>query len=60
MQDILAILQEYTRSIVNGSAVALANWEAATADADALAQAVEKREAGHREFSLFTPSEGRA
>jgi len=53
-------LQAHTRTVVNRSAIALQNWQAAEADADAIAQAVEKREVGRRIFSMFTPPEGRA
>lgn len=60
MQDILTLLEQHTRDIVNRSAVALQNWEAAEADADALAQAMDRREAAHREWSQFTSTEGRA
>ena len=59
MQDLISLLQAHTRDVVNRSAIALQNWDAATADADAIAQAVDRREA-HREFSTFTGESGRA
>jgi len=59
MQHLLTLLQQHTRDVVNRSAVALQNWQAAEADADAIAQAVERRET-HREWSCFTGEAGRA
>jgi hypothetical protein len=60
VEKLLTLLQAHTRSIVNRNPIALQNWEAAQADADAIAQALDAREAGHIEFSMFTGHQGRS
>jgi hypothetical protein len=59
MQSLLALLQALTHDVALHSAIARHNLEAAGTDAGDVAQAMESREAGHREFSIFTPSQGR-
>ena len=59
MQSLLTLLQAWTHDVALRSAVARHNLEAAGTDADDIAQAMERREAGHREFSLFTGEGGR-
>jgi hypothetical protein len=59
MQNLITLLEAWTRDIALRSAITRQNLEAAGADADDIAQALDQRE-GHREFSLFTKPQGRA
>ena len=59
MSILLTLLQQYTHDIVTRDRIVTQNWTAVSADADAIAQAQDERKS-HREFSIFTPRDGRA
>jgi hypothetical protein len=60
MQSLLTLLQDWTHDVALHRVIARHNLEAAAAEADDVAQAIDSREASHIEFSMFTSSKGRA